>query len=153
MRGLIALQQGEIIKVKLQVADKDEAAAIVCKIKKVIEKGHIKIARLHKEELVFQQKKLAEKQRKAQQERQLAEELKKKQTARKAEEHCQAAPFEEVLKKAQPANRYKQAFAQYSQTAPNLPSSVPLPNPAILAPSSATVEVTVTPVSCVDCTG
>ena len=91
VRGLIASKYGEIQKVKFQVKDPAEKAAIVRKIRSVIQSGNIKIARLHKEEDLKRLQKSAEKKLKEKLAKQLAEELRRKKVARKGQEHAQTS--------------------------------------------------------------
>lgn len=155
VRGLIAQKQGEIQKVKWHVKDPTEAAMIIRKIKKLIQSGNIKIARLHKEERICQQKRAAARKMKFKQEQRLAEELRKKRTARKAQEHCQTASFDDIfIKPSLNDYRYKQIADSYADTmsgctgivsgvsgVPGVSGGAPAPN----------VEVTVAPVVSVDC--
>lgn len=133
VRGLIASKYGEIQKVKMQVKDPAESAAVVRKIKAVIQSGNIKISRLHKEERLEWQKKAAEKKMKEKLARQLAEELRRKKTARKGQEHCQTSHLDDVMPKPSLNDeRFRQIAEQYVQS---LPSSV------LAAESGASVNV------------
>ena len=133
VRGLIAAKYGEIQKVKVQVKDASEAAAIVRKIKSVIQSGNLKIARLHKEEKLEWRKKAAEKKMKEKLARQLAEELRRKKTARKGLEHCQTSHLDDVMPKPSLNDeRFRQIAEQYVQS---------LPSSALSAESGASVDV------------
>ncbi len=116
VRGLIAAKQGEIPKVKAAVQDPVEAAAIIRKIKKFVQSGQIKIARLHKEENLERQRRAAMKRMERKLERQLAEELRRKRTARKGQEHCQTADMDDVMGKPSLSDaRFQQILQQYAQ--------------------------------------
>lgn len=117
VRGLISAKYGEIQKVKMQVKDPVESAAIVRRIKSVIQSGNIKIARLHKEERLEFQKKAAEKKLKEKLARQLAEELRRKRTARKGLEHCQTSHLDDVMPKPSLNDeRFRQIAEQYVES-------------------------------------
>lgn len=153
VRGLIASSHSEIGKVKLKVSDPKEAAAIIRKIKTVIQKGNIKIARLHREEHLFQAERRAAKRHKLMEERQLAEELRKKKIARKAQEHCQTASFDDIFGKPSINDeRYRQISEQYTASMPSLPDSaisgVSMAMSSVATPSA---EVTISPVTTIDC--
>lgn len=153
VRGLIASSHSEIGKVKLKVSDPKEAAAIIRKIKVVIQKGNIKISRLHREERLFQAERRAAKKHKEMEERQLAEELRKKKIARKAQEHCQTASFDDIWgKPSLNEERYRQISEQYTASMPPLPDSalsgVSMAMSSVAAPST---EVTISPVTTIDC--
>lgn len=152
VRGLVASSYNEISKVKLEVTDKKEAAAIIRKIKSVIHNSNIKIARLHKEERLFREEQLAAKRQKVQRERQLAEQLRKKKIARKAQEHCQTASFDDIFgKPSVDDEKYRQISEQYASVSPgieSLPSTAAIPAPAAPAPSA---NITITPVATIDC--
>lgn len=120
VRGLIAAKYGEIQKVKVQVKDSAEAAAIVRKIKSVIQSGNLKIARLHKEERLEWRKRAAEKKMKEKLARQLAEELRRKRTARRGLEHCQTSHLDDVMPKPSLNDeRFRQIAEQYVQSMPS----------------------------------
>ncbi len=117
VRGLIAAKYGEIQKVKAQVSDSAEAAAIVRKIKSVIMNGNLKISRLHKEENLQRLQKSAEKKLKEKLARQLAEELRRKKTARKGLEHCQTADIGDIFVKPSLSDeQFRQIAEQYAQS-------------------------------------
>lgn len=116
VRGLISAKYGEIQKVKAQVKDPAEAAAIVRKIKSVIQSGNIKISRLHKEENLNLQRRAAEKKLKEKLARQLAEELRRKKIARKGQEHCQTSHLDDVMPKPSlDDERFRQIAEQYAE--------------------------------------
>lgn len=159
VRGIISAKYGEIQKVKAQVKDPVEAAAIVRKIKSVIQNGNIKIARLHKEENLNLQRKAAERKLKDKLARQLAEELRRKKTARKGLEHCQTSHLDDVMPKPSLNDeRFRQIAEQYVQS---LPSSalaaeaggVSAGGSGSIGSAAAPVSVTVitAPVVTVDC--
>lgn len=126
VRGLIASKNREIQTVKLQVSDPAEAAAIIRQIKSVIRSGNIKIARLHKEERLYRQQKIAEKKMKVKLEKQLAEELRRKRTARKAQERCQTACMEDIFRiPSENDYRYKEICEQYAETMSGMTESAP----------------------------
>lgn len=117
VRGLIAAKYGEIQTVKAKVKDPVEAAAIVRKIKSVIQSGNIKISRLHKEENLALQKKAAEKKMKEKLAKQLAEELRRKKIARKGLEHCQTSHLDDVMPKPSLNDeRFRQIAEQYAES-------------------------------------
>lgn len=148
VRGLLAAKQSEIGKVKMQVTDPAEAAAIIRKIKAVIRSGNIKIARLHKEERLQQLKRSAAKREKSKLERQLAEELRRKRIARKAQEYCQTASFDDIfVKPSVHDEKYRQISEQYANVAADI-AAVPAVSSAIPAQP---VEISVAPVITVDC--
>lgn len=153
VRGLIASSYSEIGKVKFQVSDPKEAAAIIRKLKAVIRSGDIKIARLHKEERLFQAERLAAKRQKIMLERQLAEQLRKRKIARKAQERCQTASFDDIFGKPSINDeRYRQISERYAASAAaieGLPSQTLAPTSAIS--STPSVEVSVASVTTVDC--
>lgn len=154
VRGLIASGYSEIGKVKLKVTDKNEAAAIIRKIKAVIHSGNIKIARLHKEERLFREEQFAAKRQKIQLERRLAEQLRKKKIARKAQEHCQTSSFDDIFQKPSVNNeKDRQISGHYtpaSTGAESLPLSAAVPMPA--APTApAPAQITIAPVATIDC--
>ncbi len=151
VRGVIAANRSEIAKVKLEVTDAAEAAVIIRRIKNVIHKGDIKIARLHREEQLHRRQKAAKKRLKLKLEKQLAEELRRKRTARKAQEHCQTACMEDVFIKPSTADyRFKQIADQYTNTMSGFVPSAPVIS--VSSPAQA-VEVRASPVSVatVDC--
>lgn len=155
VRGLISAKYGEIQKVKVQVKDSAEAAAIVRKIRSVIQSGNIKIARLHKEERLEWQRRAAEKKMKEKLARQLAEELRRKRTARRGQEHCQTSNLDDVMPKPSLNDeRFRQIAEQYVQSMS--PSAVAVESGASIdtAAGAASVNVTVIAapiVSLVDC--
>lgn len=145
VRGLIASKHGEIGTVKLKVQDKTEAAIIIRKIKAVIQSGHIKIARLHKEERIYERKKAAEKRRKILLERQLAEELKKKRIARKGQERCQTIVLDDVLERPKNPFDHRPFGGQTGGVSAQLPGGSQMsPSPASPSPP-AEHTVTVSP--------
>ncbi len=153
VRGLIAQKQGEIPRVKQRVSDPAEAARIVRRIKSLIQSGNIKIARLHKEERIYQQKKAAAKRLKFKQEQRLAEELRKKRTSRKAQEHCQTASFDDIFVKPSIDDyRYRQIAETYTDTmSGGYTAAVPAMPAAPAVGAAPAVQITVTPVVSVDC--
>ncbi len=133
VRGLIAAKYGEIQTVKAKVKDPVEAAAIVRKIKSVIQSGNIKISRLHKEENLALLKRSAEKKMKEKLARQLAEELRRKKIARKGQEYCQTAHLDDVLAKpSMDDERFRQIAEQYAES---------LSPAALAAETGGTVDV------------
>ncbi len=119
VKSLISAKYGEIQRVKLQVSDSTEAAAIVRKIRSVIQSGNIKIARLHKEENLQLRQKSAEKKKKEKLARQLAQELKRKQRARMGQEKCQsqAAHMSDLIPKNNMTDeQFRQIAEQYVET-------------------------------------
>lgn len=157
VRGLIASKNREIQTVKLQVSDPAEAASIIRQIRSVIRSGNIKIARLHKEERLYQQQRIAAKKMKVKLEKQLAEELRKKRTARKAQERCQTACMEDIFSKPSLNDyRYKEICEQYAETMSGMAGAAPealAPGaPAVSAEATASaVQITVTSVASIDC--
>lgn len=157
VRGLIASKNREIQTVKLQVSDPAEAASIIRQIRSVIRSGNIKIARLHKEERLYQQQRIAAKKMKVKLEKQLAEELRKKRTARKAQERCQTACMEDIFSKPSLNDyRYKEICEQYAETmsgmAGTAPEALTSGAPAVSAEAAASaVQITVTSVASIDC--
>lgn len=150
VRGLIASKNREIQTVKLQVSDPAEAAAIVRQIRSVIRSGNIKIARLHKEERLYQQQKIAAKKMKVKLEKQLAEELRRKRTARKAQERCQTACMEDIFRTPSENDyRYKEICEQYAETMSGMTESVP-GTPAVSAETSGP-QIAVTSVTGINC--
>lgn len=120
VRGIIASKYGEIQRVKAQVKDPAESAAIVRKIKAVIQSGNLKIARLHKEEDLSRLKKSAEKKLKEKLARQLAEELRRKKTARKGLEQAQTAHLDDVMPKPSLTDeQFRQIAEQYVDSLPS----------------------------------
>ena len=116
VKSLISAKYGEMQRVRLQVSDSAEAAAVVRKIRSVIQSGNIKIARLHKEENLHLRQKSAEKNKKEKLARQLAQELRRKQKARMGQEHCQsqAAHMSDlVAKQNMSEEQFKQIAEQY----------------------------------------
>lgn len=155
VRGLIAAKYGEIQKVKVQVKDSAEAAAIVRKIKSVIQSGNLKIARLHKEERLEWRKRAAEKKMKEKLARQLAEELRRKRTARRGLEHCQTSHLDDVMPKPSLNDeRFRQLAEQYVQSMPSSALGAESGGSIdVSAGGAETVSVTViaAPVISVDC--
>ena len=157
VRGLIASKNREIQKVKLQVSDPAEAASIIRQIKSVIRSGNIKIARLHKEERLYQQQKIAAKKMKVKLEKQLAEELRRKRTARKAQERCQSDCMEDIFSKPSVNDyRYKEICEQYAETMSGYTGAVSgttaAGTPAVSAEAaSSAAQITVTSVASIDC--
>ena len=120
VRGLISAKYGEIQKVKMQVKDPAEKAAIVRKLKSVIQNGNLKISRLRKEERIEWQKKAAEKKLKEKLARQLAEELRKKKTARQGQEQCQTSHLDDVMPKpSMNDERFRQIAERYVNSMPD----------------------------------
>ncbi len=114
VKSVIAAKYGEMLRVRSQVSDAVEAAAIIRKIKSVIQSGNIKVARLHKEENLKLRQRSAERKMKEKLARQLAEELKRKKNARMGQEQCQASNLEDVLpKSAVTDERFRQIAEQY----------------------------------------
>lgn len=152
VRGLIASKNREIQTVKLQVSDPAQAAAIVRQIRSVIRSGNIKIARLHREERLSQQQKIAAKKMKVKLEKQLAEELRRKRTARKAQERCQTACMEDIFRTPSENDyRYKEICEQYAETMSGMTGSVP-GAPAVSTEAAASEARTeVTSVTGIDC--
>lgn len=157
VRGLIASKNREIQTVKLRVSDPAEAASIIRQIRSVIRNGNIKIARLHKEERLYQEQKIAAKKMKVKLEKQLAEELRRKRTARKAQERCQTACMEDIFSKPSVNDyRYKEICEQYAETMSGLTGAAPgasaAGTPAVSAEAAASaVQITVTSVASIDC--
>ena len=160
VRGLIASKYGEIQKVKFQVKDPAEKAAIVRKIRSVIQSGNIKIARLHKEEDLKRLQKSAEKKLKEKLAKQLAEELRRKKVARKGQEHAQTSHLDDVMPKPSlNEEQFRQLAEQYVDA---LPSSAVAAEAGVSALSSAgaagggssgvSVSVVLAPVAAIDCT-
>lgn len=120
VRGIIASKYGEIQRVKAQVKDPAESAAIVRKIKTVIQSGNLKIARLHKEENLSRLQKSAEKKLKEKLARQLAEELRRKKTARKGLEQAQTSHLDDVMPKPSLSDeKFRQIAEQYIDSLPS----------------------------------
>lgn len=152
VRGLIASKNREIQTVKLQVSDPAEAAAIVRQIRSVIRNGNIKIARLHKEERLSQQQKIAAKKMKVKLEKQLAEELRRKRTARKAQERCQTACIEDIFRiTSENDYRYKEICEQYAETMSGMTQSVPGTSAVSSETSVSNTQIAVTSVTGIDC--
>ncbi len=144
VRGLIASNYSEISKVKLHVTDKVEAAVIIRKIKSVIQNGNIKIARLHREERIHDQKELAAKQQKIRRERLLAEQLRRKRMARKGQEHCQTICMDDIFPNSSSEEIKHQSTVSGSiSTAPSLPSGYMPASPSVSTPQTPTSPVTV----------
>lgn len=143
VHGLIASKYGEISKVKLEVTDKAEAASIIRKIKAVIQNGNIKIARLHKEERIHEQKKLAAKRQKVKLEKLLAEQLRKKRIARKGQEHCQTICMDDIFPKPSAEDiKYRNIAGENISSTTALPSSY-LSAPASVSGGTSPVTVSV----------
>ena len=143
-----------IQKVKAQVSDSAEAAAIVRKIKSVIMNGNLKISRLHKEENLQRLQKSAEKKLKEKLARQLAEELRRKKTARKGLEHCQTADIGDIFAKPSVNDeQFRQIAEQYAQSL--FPATVASSGDLAvdMGGGSSAVEITVmsAPAISVDC--
>ncbi|MCI9025548.1 MAG: hypothetical protein HFG92_14150 [Dorea sp.] len=137
VKSLISAKYGEIQRVKLQVADSAEAAAIVRKIRAVIQSGNIKVARLHKEENLQLRQKSAEKKMKEKLARQLAQELRRKQKARMGQEYCQsqAAHMSDLIPRQNMTDeQFKQIAEQYVES---------LSPTALAAESASMVDCTV----------
>lgn len=148
VRSVISAKYSEMQKVRAQVTDQAEAARIIGKIKTVIQKGNLKISRLHKEENIERLQRTAQRRQKAQLEKQLSEELRRKRTARTGEEHCQTADIGDILQKPPAVSRfYQQATEQYTA---NMPSSSAAVGIAQSAPQIS-VEVSSAPTVSVDC--
>lgn len=116
VKSLIAAKYGEMQRVRLQVADSAEAAAVVRKIRSVIQSGNIKIARLHKEDNLRLRQKSAERKKKEKLAIQLAQELRRKQKARMGQEHCQsqAAHMSDLVSRQNVSEeQFKQIAEQY----------------------------------------
>lgn len=154
VRGLIAAKYGEIQTVKSKVKDPVEAAAIVRKIKSVIQSGNIKISRLHKEENLALLKKAAEKKMKEKLARQLAEELRRKKIARKGQEHCQTSHLDDVMPKPSlDDERFRQIAEQYAESlSPSAGTGTTVDAVAGGASEAVSVTVVAAPVAVVvDC--
>ena len=144
VRGLIAAKYGEIQTVKAKVKDPVEAAAIVRKIKSVIQSGNIKISRLHKEENLALLKKSAEKKMKEKLARQLAEELRRKKIARKGQEHCQTSHLDDVMPKPSlDDERFRQIAEQYAESLAPVAGGTGATADAVAGGASEAVSVTV----------
>ncbi len=156
VKSLIAGKYGEMQKVKWEVKDSAEAAAILRKIKAFIRSGNLKISRLHKEEDLERLRKSAEKKMKERLERQLREELRRKKAARKGQEHCETTDMEEIFPKSgMNDERFRQIAEQYVQTM--FPTALGGDGATISAEGggSAATEITVmcAPVASLDCIG
>lgn len=145
VRGLIASKYSEISKVKLEVTDKAEAASIIRKIKAVIQNGNIKIARLHKEERIYEQKKLAAKRQKIKLEKLLTEQLRKKRIARKGQEHCQTICMDDIFPNPSAEElKYQNIIgAQISSPSALPPSYTPVSPASSIETSPVTVSVSI----------
>lgn len=117
VKSLISAKYGEMLRVRSQVSDASEAAAIIRKLKSVIQSGNIKVARLHKEENLRLRQKSAERKMKEKLARQLAQELKRKQSARMGQEQCQVSNMEDVMSTSSVSEeRFRQIAEQYVET-------------------------------------
>ena len=145
VRGLIASKYSEISKVKLEVTDKAEAASIIRKITAVIQNGNIKIARLHKEERIYEQKKLAAKRQKIKLEKLLTEQLRKKRIARKGQEHCQTICMDDIFPNPSAEElKYQNIIgAQISSPSALPPSYTPVSPASSIETSPVTVSVSI----------
>lgn len=156
VRGIIASKYGEIGKVKAQVTDPAEAAAIVRKIRGVIQSGNLKIAKLHKEENIARLQKAAEKKMKEKLARQLAEELRKKKTARNAFEQSQTSHLDDVMPKPSLNDeRFRQIAEQYTNSLPGTSDDAGVTSTAAVSGGAAadavSVSVIYAPVASIDC--
>lgn len=114
VRGIIASKRGEINKVKSLVEDKTEAMRIISKIKSVIRKGSMKLSRLHKEEDLELQRRIAEKRFKVSLERELREDLRRKRVARKSQENSETADISDIFVRPNENDlRYQYGLNQY----------------------------------------
>lgn len=114
VRSLIAEKYGELSKVRMEITDQNEAAKLIRKIKKVIQQGNLKIARLHKEEKIEQRRKAAEKECKRREEERLREEVRKKRVARRAQERCQTIDMMDIFPEGKTARKhYTQLPGEY----------------------------------------
>lgn len=157
VRGIIASKYGEIQKVKAQVTDPAEAAAIVRKIRGVIQSGNLKIAKLHKEENIERLQKSAEKKLKEKLARQLAEELRRKKMARNAFEQSQTSHLDDVMPKPSLNDeQFRQIAEQYVDS---LPSGMAASEAGVTSTAAASggvsdavsVSVVYAPVASIDC--
>ena len=155
VKGLISAKYGEMLRVKSQVSDPAEAAAVIRKIKSVIQSGNIKVARLHKEENLRLRQKSAERKMKEKLARQLAQELKRKQNSRMGQERCQTAGLDDVLGAPVSDERFRQIAEQYVDTLSSTALAAEMPSlGAAAAGSGVSVEVMsapVTSVASIDC--
>ncbi len=155
VKGLISAKYGEMLRVKSQVSDPAEAAAVIRKIKSVIQSGNIKVARLHKEENLRLRQKSAERKMKEKLARQLAQELKRKQNSRMGQERCQTAGLDDVLGAPVSDERFRQIAEQYVDTLSSTALAAEMPSlGTVAAGSGVSVEVMsapVTSVASVDC--
>ena len=157
VRGIIASKYGEIQKVKFQVKDPAEKAAVIRKIRAVIQSGNIKIARLHKEEDLRRLQKSAEKKLKEKLARQLAEELRRKKTARQGQEQAQTSHLDDVMPKPSfSEEKFRQIAEQYVDSMS--PSDVSAEAGVSAASAGAaggadavSVSVVSAPVAAIDC--
>ncbi len=154
VKGLISAKYGEIQRVKMQVSDASEAAAIVRRIRSVIQSGNIKIARLHKEENLKYRQKSAEKKMKAKLALRLAQELRRKQQARMGQELCQTSHLDDIVPKTGMTDeQFRQIAEQYVDSLSSTALSAETANLVDCAVSSSvSVDVMAAPVaSVVDC--
>lgn len=152
VRGLIQTQYNEMSRARRNIKNKTEAAVTLRRIRNVISKGNIKIARLHKEEALAKRCRIAEHKNQAAREQRLRQELKEKRMARKSQEHCDTLDFSNLLdEKARSDNRYHEllenAAIESTQMSGVIPSSaassVQEPDISIEVEVSVSLNVTV----------
>lgn len=157
VKGLIAGKYGEMQKVRWQIDDPAEAAAVIRKIKAFIRSGNLKISRLHKEEDLERLRKAAEKKMKERLEQRLREELRRRKAARKGQEQCATADIEDMFPKSgMNDERFRQIAEQYVQSM--FPAALSGDGAAVSPESgggTVSTEVTVmcAPVASLDCMG
>ena len=120
VRGVISQQYAEMSRARYRIKNRAEAAVTLGRIRSVISKGNIKIARLHKEEALAARCRIALHREQEERERQLRQELREKRTARKAQEACDALDFKGLMdEQAKSDYRYRELQKESEVTAPD----------------------------------
>lgn len=151
VRGVIQTQYNEMSRARRNIKNKSEAAVTLRRIRNVISKGNIKIARLHKEEALARRCRIAEHKSQMKREQMLRQELREKRMARKAQEHCDTMDFRNLLdEQAKSNSRYldylKETAAECGQ-APDIAAAsgtVSAPAPEISIEVEAVVSLNIT---------
>lgn len=151
VRGVIQTQYNEMGRARRNIKNKAEAAVTLRRIRNVISKGNIKIARLHKEEALARRCRIAEHKSQAEREQRLRQELREKRMARKAQEHCDTLDFSNLMdEKAKSDYRYSEYLKEAALESAQIPDtsmaagSVNVQTPEITIEVEAAVSLNVT---------
>lgn len=138
VRGVISQQYAEMSRARYRIKNRAEAAVTLGRIRSVISKGNIKIARLHKEEALAARCRIALHREQEERERQLRQELREKRTARKAQEACDTLDFKGLLDENVKSDYRYRELKKESEAAPEWDlHPVPGGTPSIQAASPA----------------